>query len=648
MSNSNDTIIDLFKHEYAQNKVEYMTVLEYLALCKTDPMVYASAGERMIAAIGEPNIVDTSEDQRLSRIFLNRTIKVYPAFAEFYGMEEAIERIVGYFKHSAQGLEERKQILYLLGPVGGGKSSIAEKLKDLMEQFPIYVLCANEEMSPVFETPLGLFNNKKYHSQLTTTFGIDKRYLTSIISPWAIKRLKEFGGDIGKFTVARIMPSKLEQIAVVKTEPGDENNQDISNLVGKTDIRRLEDFSQNDPDSYAFSGALCRGNQGIMEFVEMFKAPIKVLHPLLTATQEGNYIGTEAISAIPFNGIVLAHSNESEWQSFKSNKNNEAFIDRICVIKVPYCLRATEEQSIYEKMLANSSLGNSNCAPETLKMLARFCVLSRLKEHENSNLYTKMRIYDGENLKETDPKAKSMQEYRDNAGVDEGMNGISTRFAFKILSNTFNHDSDEIAADPVHLMLHLENSIRREQFSPDTETLYLSFIKESLIKDYADYIGKEIRTSYLSAYDEYGQNLFDRYISYADNWIQELDFKDPDTGQMLDRGILNTELEKIEKAAGIANPKDYRNEVVNFVLRQQAKTKKSVDWTSYEKLKTVIEKKMFANIQDLLPVISFGVKQDGDTEQKHADFVNRMMAKGYTGKQVRRLVEWYMRVSKSE
>jgi hypothetical protein len=169
----------------------------------------------------------------------------------------------------------------------------------------------------------------------------------------------------------------------------------------------------------------------------MFKAPIKVLHPLLTATQEGNYVGTEAISAIPFSGIILAHSNESEWLTFRNNKNNEAFLDRICVIKVPYCLRVDEEQKIYEKMVSHSGLAESPCAPKTVEMLAQFCILTRLHEHDNSTLVSKMRVYNGENIREQDPKAKSIQEYRDVAGIDEGMNGISTRFAYKILSQTF-------------------------------------------------------------------------------------------------------------------------------------------------------------------------------------------------------------------
>lgn len=641
-----NNLFDAFKTNFVNSKVEMMSLEDYLDLCSRDPMAYASAAERMVKAIGEPQKVDTSADPRLARIFLNRTIKVYPAFAEFYGMEDTVERIVSYFRHAAQGLEERKQILYLLGPVGGGKSSLAERLKELMEAFPIYVLCADDEMSPVFETPLGLFPAAKYGDIMQERYGIDRRYLNNIISPWAIKRLKEFEGDLTRFKVARVMPSKLEQIGIVKTEPGDENNQDISSLVGKTDIRMLERFSQNDPDSYSFSGALCRGNQGIMEFVEMFKAPIKVLHPLLTATQEGNYVGTEAISAIPFNGVVLAHSNEAEWQTFKNNKNNEAFIDRICVVKVPYCLRISEETKIYEKMLRSSTLKDAACAPQTLDMLSQFCVLTRLKDHANSTLSSKMRVYDGENLKETDPRAKSLQEYRDDAGVDEGMNGISTRFAFKILSAAFNHDNEEVSADPVHLMLVLENAIRREQFPSETENRYQQFIKEWLVPRYAEFIGNEIQTAYLEAYDDYGQNLFDRYVEYADHWIEEIDFKDPDTGQLFNREVLNAELEKIEKAAGIANPKDFRQEVVKYVLRQRAKHE-VVEWTSYEKLKKVIEKKMFASTEELLPIISFGTKATKEDQKKHDDFVERMVTKGYTARQVKRLVEWYQRVRKS-
>lgn len=953
-------IFDTFHTEYCERTADEMSFQEYLDLCKDNKLAYATAAERMVKAIGEPEIIDTSKDPKLSRIFLNRSLRIYKPFEDFYGMEDTVERLVGFFVHAAQGLEERKQILYLLGPVGGGKchrrgtkiymsdgslkniedievgdelisitnnlhaiarkvsetfvtepkqvvrlvtkeglvvecaathrfltdtgwkricelennefiatlfksnfdcednvywdrvksvtyldsieimydievegfhnyiangivshnSSVAERLKQLMEIYPIYVLKAGDNLSPIFELPLGLFSPERHSNLLFNKYGIEKRYLTGLISPWAVKRLHEFGGDISKFRVVKLMPSKLEQISIVKTEPGDDNNQDISSLVGKTNIRMLEFYDQNDTDCYSYSGALCKGNQGMMEFVEMFKcvekgtkislfngmlkniedivvgdevlslnentlkttmdvvsriwetdkkevydlrtkrglnfraagthpvltnngwkrmqdisqedfianirdnsglnktvysdiyidsgwgtavqgvsnfrekptrfscgcchwdqvesiiatgkqvemydievknnhnyiangiishnSPIKTLHPLLTATQEGNYMGTEGLSAIPFSGIIVSHSNLTEYMSFKTNKNNEAFLDRIYPIKVPYCLRVDDEIKIYEKMLQESSLHTSPCAPETLRLLARFSVLTRLREHENSNIYSKLRVYNGENIKDVDPKAKSIQEYRDAAGIDEGIEGSSTRFAFKVLSNTFNFDPAEIAADPVHLMFILEESVRREQLGKETETKQLGFIKEYLSAKYAEFIGNEIQKAYIESYSDYGQNLFDRYVTYADHWIQEIDYKDPDTGNLFDRSVLNTELEKIEKPAQIANPKDFRHEIVNFVLRARAKNNgENPKWNSYRKLCDVIEKKMFASTEELLPIVSFGTKSNKEDQKKHDQFIARMIEKGYTRIQCKRLVEWYQRVQKS-
>ena len=640
----NADIFSRFSARYDKSREEEFSLQEYLEICKNDPSAYATAAERMLTAIGQPELLDTRNDPRLSRIFANKVIKLYPAFREFYGMEEAIEQVVAYFRHAAQGLEEKKQILYLLGPVGGGKSSIAEKLKELVQHVPFYCL----KGSPVNESPLGLFSDQEDGALLEEEYGIPRRYLRTIPSPWAVKRLHEFNGDINQFRVVKRYPSVLKQLAVAKTEPGDENNQDISSLVGKVDIRKLEKYAQDDPDAYSYSGGLCLANQGLLEFVEMFKAPIKVLHPLLTATQEGNFKGTEGFGAIPFDGIVLAHSNESEWKQFRNNKNNEAYLDRIYIVKVPYCLRVSDEIKIYEKLIRHSSLTQAPCAPGTLKMMAQFAILSRLKEPENSNLFSKMLVYDGDNLKDTDPKAKSIQEYRDFAGVDEGMTGLSTRFAYKILSRVFNFDHAEVAANPVHLLYVLEQQIEREQFPQEVEQKYLTFLKEYLAPKYVEFIGKEIQKAYLESYSEYGQNIFDRYVTFADYWIQDQEYRDPDTGEIFDRNSLNSELEKIEKPAGISNPKDFRNEIVNFVLRARANNAgQNPHWTSYEKLRQVIEKKMFSNTEELLPVISFNSKASVEDVKKHEDFVNRMVTKGYTPKQVRLLCEWYLRVRKS-
>jgi len=638
------SLLNIIKKDFAHSDKD-ITIQEYLEICKEDSKIYASPAERMLDAIGEPTIVDTKLDERLSRIYSNKVIKRYPAFNEFFGMEETIEQIVSFFKHAAQGLEEKKQILYLLGPVGGGKSSLAERLKQLMERSTMYVLVADGEVSPVWESPLGLFAN--YRKELEDEYGIAKRYVPACASPWATKRLAEFKGDISKFKVRKMKMSIASQIGIAKTEPGDENNQDISALVGKVDIRKLAEFPQNDADAYNYSGSLCRANQGMMEFVEMFKAPIKVLHPLLTATQEGNFNGTENLPAIPFQGIILAHSNESEWDVFSNDRKNEAFLDRVYIVRVPYCLRVNEEVEIYKKLLKGSSLAEAPCAPKTLDLLAQFSVMTRMKAPENSNLYSKMRIYDGENLKESDPKAKSLQEYKDDAGVTEGMNGISTRFAFKVLSKVFNHDSDELAANPVHLFYVLENEIVKAQMPKETEDFYLNILKSKLSGKYAEFIGDEIQKAYVDSYQEYGQNLFERYITYADHWCQDNDYRDPETGQQFDRGALNEELEKIEKPAGIANPKDFRNDLVQFYLRHKAKNGEAPSWDSYEKIKNVIEKRIFSKTEDLIPVISFSGKVSKDEDKKHSEFIDRMAERGYTNKQIKLLTDWYLRVRKN-
>ena len=639
-----------FQEGFEAKREETMSLMAYLDLCKSDKGAYANAAERLLDAIGEPKIVDTSKDEKLSRIFGNQKIPVYNAFSDFFGMEETIEGVVSFLRGAAQGAEERKQILYLLGPVGSAKSSIGERLKSLMEERPIYVLKAGEEISPVFESPLGLFKEKQHGAQMQARYGIEPRRLkNSTLSPWAVEKLNEFKGDISKFQVVKMYPSEANKVGIMKVEPGDENNQDISTIVGKPDLRKLEVFAQTDYKSYGFGGGLNRANQGLMEFVEMFKAPIKMLHPLLTATQEGHYTGTENIGEIPFSGIILAHSNESEWESFRNNKRNEAFLDRVKIIKAPYTLRVTEEAKIYRKKIDESSLGSAPCAPETLETLARFSVLTRLFDHANSNSVTKMRVYDGENLKETAPSVKTIQEYRDAAGRNEGFSGTSTRFAFKVLSDTFNKFAaigGEVAADPIRLMATLKDTVKAEQFPADTEKKYLGIIDGPLTDIYKKYIAEEINSAFLESYDDFGQNIFDQYIMKADAWLQDKEINDPETGLIYDRAQLNTALEKIEKPAGIANPKDFRNEVINFVLRAQANNGgKNPDWKAYEKIRRVIQKQLFDDTKSILPVISFGAKADSEAKKKHEGFVERMNARGYTPAQVKTVVEAHMRWS---
>ena len=245
---SNLDVFDLFNRDYSREQLETMSLRDWLLAARDDKMLYASPAERMISAIGEQELIDTAQRLRACRGFSStaRSSATGPSRAST-AWKTRSSGSSSYFKHAAQGLEEKRQILYLLGPVGGGKSSLAERLKELMEKRPIYVLKANDRISPVFESPLGLFRSADLAALLEDKYGIERHRLSGVMSPWAVKRLDEFGGDISKFEVARLYPSKLRQIAVAKTEPGDDNNQDISALIGKVDIRKLEHFSPERP-----------------------------------------------------------------------------------------------------------------------------------------------------------------------------------------------------------------------------------------------------------------------------------------------------------------------------------------------------------------------------------------------------------------
>jgi serine protein kinase len=278
--------------------------------------------------------------------------------------------------------------------------------------------------------------------------------------------------------------------------------------------------------------------------------------------------------------FISCQSNEKEWDEFRNNKTNEAFIDRIYLVRVPYCLRLEEEVKIYQKLLRESDLHSAPCANETLRILGTWILASRYVEPQNSNIWSKMKVYNGEIIKDTDPQAKSYIEYRTTAGILEGMSGMSTRFTFKVLSRTFSADPEEIAANPVHRMSVLMTSTEQENLPKEIEDKLKNYIREKIQVDYVSKLEKQLQQAYLESYGDYGQNMFERYFMYADAWIQDSDFRDPDTHQMWDRDQLNAECEKIEKAAGIANPKDFRNEIVNYVLRYRAKNNgASPKWT---------------------------------------------------------------------
>lgn len=644
-------ILKRFEDKFTSN-LESMDLMDYLAEAKINHALIANPAERLLTAIGEPVLINTAtyaDDPALGRLYNNRIIKTYPTLAKHYiGQEKVLDELVSYLRSASRGLEAAKQILYLLGPVGGGKSSLAEQLKRLMEHQPFYALAVHDTnknlvVSPIHENPLGLFSLEDEEE-----LGLPGHYLTNRVSPWLTKRLTELKGDISKLKVVKIYPDESRHIAIAKTEPGDENNQDISTLVGKLDLSKAMDFSQSDPDAYEYSGALCRGNRGIMEFVEMFKAPIKTLHPLLTATQEHNYNPTEQIPSIPHEGIILAHSNISEWEKFSTDKNNEAFIDRTYTIKVPYEMRLDNVVKIISKEIANGALKNKPLDPHVLKTAATFQLSTVLTDNsidkQTEPMLSKIRIYNGENIKGEKSGAKSYQEHRTNElNAEEGMDSVmSLRDLFKIIANVFDAPKDEVSAVTPDLFLEIDSFITKLPNS-DQKKKIGSYFTEIKAKYFTD-LDKDIQKAFLGDRNADAQRLYERYFSLAEAWVNNTDYSDPHDGGMFNHDQLNAQLSKYEKALKefdtlITNPKDFRRAIVDYTYKYKANNKGEFPkYTEYNQMAKMLENAMLVDFEKYVSVIVKDQAASEEQKQVVARFEEDFIKLGYTTSYMRNRV----------
>ncbi len=597
------------------------TFLDYLEKIISNPKEARLAHERIYDMIMAQCVdtIKTEEDPRLRRIYGNETLKKYEFFKKFYGIDKTIMKIVRYFHSAAMKGEESRQVLYLVGPVGSGKSSLVETLKRKLEELPlIYAL----EGCPMREEPLHLIP-KHLRPKFEEILGIK---LEGELCPVCRYRLQhEFNENYEEFPVESVGFSILSRKGIGVVPPVDPNNQDTSVLIGSVDISKLDLFSEEDPRVFSLNGSFNVGNRGLVEFIEVFKNDVEYLHTMITATQEKSIPSPGKGSMIYFDGLIIAHSNEAEWNKFKSDHTNEAILDRIVKIEVPYCLELNEEEKIYRKIL-NLSNFNAHIAPHTIKIASMFAVLSRLRSSKVDSL-TKLKIYNGEEIVENGTtKRVDIMELKEEA-LREGMTGISPRFIMKALDNCLS-ESEYNCINPLYVLEALIKAVKELSISDDEKKRYLGFLQDTIKKEYNKILQNEVTKAFVVGYKEQAEHLFNNYLDHAEAYVNKTKIKDKNTGEELEPD--ETFLRSIEEQIGITGTaaKGFRQDVTSYMFALMRKGSK-VDFNSYEPLKEAIEKKLTASVKELSRVITQAKVRDEDQSKKYNSMVDEMKRNGY-------------------
>jgi serine protein kinase len=599
-------------------------MIEYLELVRENPSIHKLAHKRLYDMISDQGMVevDLEQNPRMKRIFKGEKLKVYNFFAdEFFGMEKTINQIVRYFHSASLKGEESRQVLYLVGPVGSGKSSLVERLKKGLEHLPpIHAI----ENCPMFEEPLHLVP-RHLRKEFSKMLGVE---IEGDLCPVCRYRLKEeFHGKWEDVPVRAYDFSIRAKRGVGVVPPVDPNNQDTSVLIGGEDISKLDIYSEGDPRVLDLTGALNVGNRGMVEFIEVFKNETEYLHAMITATQEKSIPAPGRHGMIYVDTCIVAHSNEAEWKKFKSDHTNEAILDRIVTVKVPYNMRLSEEVKIYKKIIRQSQF-TADVAPHTIEMASMFAILSRLEPTNKCDLMTKLKLYNGEEVVEKGKtKRIDVVELREEA-KSEGMNGISTRFIMKALDNALSDNIEQNAIHPISVREALVHMVKEADFADDVKKRYLEFLQDTLHKEYLEVLEKEITKAFVYSYQEQAESLFQNYLDHAESYVTKKKFKDRSTGEVLepDEGFMKSIEEQI---AIIGTACDgFRQEVIAFLWSAGRRGEK-VSYESYEPLKEAIEKKLMASVRDVSRIITKARTRDDDQHKKYGRMVEQLIRNGY-------------------
>jgi serine protein kinase len=600
------------------------TLLDYLELVKDDPTISKMSHARiydMIVLTGLRSIHDT-DDPRTKRLYKDEPIKVYNFFAdEFFGIERTIAQIVRYFHSASLKGEESRQVLYLMGPVGSGKSSLVERIQRGLEQLdPVYSI----EGCPMHEEPLHLIP-RHLRREFEKMLGV---HIEGDLCPVCRYRLKEnYGLRYEEVRVETRNFSKRNRIGIGVVPPVDPNNQDTSVLIGSEDISKLDQYSEGDPRVLELNGALNVGNRGLVEFIEVFKNETEYLHAMITATQEKVMPAPGRHGMVYVDTCILAHSNEAEWQKFKADHTNEAILDRIVVVKVPYNLRLSEEVKIYQKIIRNSDF-RAHVAPHTLELASMFAILSRLEPTSKCDLMTKLRLYNGEEVVEKGRTKKiDVQELKEDA-KREGMSGISTRFIMKALDNALSDNVSGNCINPINVREALISMSKEADLPDDTRKQYLEFLQDTLHKEYLDLLEKEITRAFVYSYQEQAESLFQNYLDHAEAYVNKTRVRDRNTKEELspDEGFLKSIEEQIAIIGSAAD--GFRQEVIAYLWASTRRGEK-VSYRSYEPLKEAIEKKLMTSVRDISRIITKARTRDEEQSEKYGAMVKNLLDNGY-------------------
>ncbi|MDN5325624.1 MAG: serine protein kinase [Moorella sp. (in: firmicutes)] len=554
-------------------------------------------------------------------------VKHYRFFeGEIFGLERTLEKLVEeYFHSAARRLDVRKRILLLMGPVSGGKSTIVTMLKRGLEKYSqtdagaLYAI----KGCPMHEEPLHLIP-RELRPDLQREYGI---YIEGNLCPVCQLMVEEkYEGRVEEVPVERIILSEEKRVGIGTFSPSDPKSQDIAELTGSIDFSTIAEYgSESDPRAYRFDGELNKANRGIMEFQEMLKCDEKFLYNLLSLSQEGNFKAGR-FALISADEIIIAHTNEAEYRAFISNPKNEALQSRIMVIPIPYNLKVSEEVKIYQKLIRRSDI-DVHIAPYALQAAAIFSILSRLKESKKQgmDLLKKMKLYDGEDVEGF--KQKDVLELMNEAEA-EGMSGVDPRYVINRISSAL-ITADTRCINALDILRALKDGLdQHPSITREEKERLINFIAMAR-QEYDEYAKKEVQRAFVYSYEESARALFNNYLDNVEAFVNKTKVRDPITDEELDPD--EKLMRSIEEQIGVTEnaKKSFREEIL-IRLSSYARKGKTFDFNSHERLREAIEKKLFADMKDIVKITTSTRTPDPEQLKRINAVIDRLISQhGY-------------------